>query len=76
LYNLRGNAIVAVLDHGEVRADRARHVVVAHRDGRWWYAALKIACDRKEVYLQSFRRSNDDQIARFKGRGELVHEGE
>jgi len=65
----------AVLDLGEVRADRDRHVVVAHHDGRWWYAALKIAGNRNEVYLQSFRRSNADQIARFKGRGTLVRTG-
>ncbi|WP_172428782.1 phage portal protein family protein [Azospirillum brasilense] len=45
-----------VLDRGEVRADREHHVIVAHLNDKWWYAALKVTKDQKEVYLQSFRR--------------------
>lgn len=65
----------AVLDHGEVRSDRERHVVVAHHDGAWWYAVVKVTGDRREVYLQSFRRSNDDQVNNFRKRGALVRSG-
>jgi len=64
-----------VLDRGEVRADREHHVIAAHHDGVWWYAALKVTRDLKEVYLLSFRRSNNDQIARIRKRGRLVRSG-
>ena len=65
----------AVLDRGEVRADRERHVIAAYQDGTWWYAALKVTRDLKEVYLLSFRCSNSDQIKRIRERGTLVRTG-
>ncbi|WP_211104153.1 hypothetical protein [Azospirillum sp. Sh1] len=61
-----------VLNRGEVRADRDHHVVVAHFNGKWWYAALKTTRDGKEVYLQSFRRMRPADLPRFHRRGELV----
>ena len=51
---------------------RENHVIVAHQDGQWWFAALKVTGDRKEVYLQTFHRSNPGQIARLTRRGTLV----
>ena len=62
----------AILDQGEVREDRERHVIVAHHDSVWWCAVIKVTADRKEVYLQSLRRSNDDQIANMRARGILI----
>jgi hypothetical protein len=64
----------AMLDHGEVRADRDRHLVIAHLDGNWRVAALKVTGDRKEVFLQTFHSSNERNIVRFKLRGVLVRE--
>lgn len=64
-----------VFDHGEVRADRDRHVVVAYLDDVWWYAVVKVTPNRHEVYLQSYRRSNDDQIANVRQRAVLIRKG-
>lgn len=61
-----------VLDYGEVRTDRERHVVVAYLGEVWWYAVVKVTSDRHEVYLQSFRRSNEDQIANVRKRAVLI----
>lgn len=64
-----------VLDHGEVRADRERHVVVGYLDDVWWYAVVKVTSNGHEVYLQSCRRSNDDQIANVRQRAVLIRPG-
>ncbi|CAO3439428.1 DNA-cytosine methyltransferase (EC 2.1.1.37) [Azospirillum argentinense] len=61
-----------VLDRGEVRADREHHVIVAHLNDKWWYAALKVTKDQKEVYLQSFRRMRPADLPRFYQRGEMI----
>ncbi|CAO3459012.1 hypothetical protein [Azospirillum largimobile] len=61
-----------ILDQSEVREDRERHVIVAHHDAVWWCAVVKVTVDRKEVYLQSLRRSNNDQIANMRARGVLI----
>ncbi|CBS91091.1 hypothetical protein [Azospirillum lipoferum] len=61
-----------ILDQGEVREDRERHVVVARHDLVWWCAVVKVTVDRRGVYLQSLRRSNNDQIANMRARGVLV----
>ncbi|WP_181449427.1 hypothetical protein [Azospirillum thermophilum] len=65
----------ALLDHGEVRTDRDRHVVVAHLDGKWRYAALKVTEDRREVYLASFRVMRKKQVFDFSRKGDLVRKG-
>ncbi|MBP2293131.1 hypothetical protein [Azospirillum rugosum] len=62
----------AVLDDGEVRTDRERHVVVACLEKEWWLASLKTTMDRREVYLLTFHRSNKRQIAKFSQSGRLV----
>ncbi|MEC4591621.1 phage portal protein [Nitrospirillum amazonense] len=55
-----------VLDRGEVRADRANHAVVAHLDGQWWYAAVKVTNTRDAVYLSSFHRMRESSLAAFR----------
>lgn len=65
----------SILDQGEVREDRERHVIVAHHDSAWWCAVIKVTVGRREVYLQSLRRSNNDQIANIRMRGILVRHG-
>lgn len=61
-----------VLSFGEVREDRERHVVAARFDGEWWMATVKVTIDRKEVYLQTFHRSNERQLRRFRKHPKLV----
>ncbi|MDW7555298.1 hypothetical protein D9623_27215 (plasmid) [Azospirillum brasilense] len=61
-----------VLDRGEVRAGREHHVIVAHLNDKWWYAALKVTKDQKEVYFQSFRRMRPADLPRFYQRGEMI----
>lgn len=64
-----------VLSLGEVREDRERHVVAARFDGEWWMATVKVTVDRKEVYLQTFHRSNERQLRRFRKHPKLVRAG-
>jgi len=64
-----------LLDHGEVRTDRDCHVVAAHFNGQWRYAAIKVSGDRKEVYLASFRTMRKKQIIDFPTKGSLVRAG-
>ncbi|NUB14781.1 hypothetical protein GAY28_20315 [Azospirillum brasilense] len=61
-----------VLDRGEVRADKEFHIIAAHHDGEWWYAAVKVTRDRKEVYLQSFHVMRKKQVIDFPSKGTLV----
>ncbi len=61
-----------LLDHGEVRTDRDNHVVVAHINGVWRYAAVKVTGDQKEVYLSSFHRMRAKQVYDFPNRGRLI----
>jgi len=61
-----------VLDRGEVRTDKEFHVVAAHQDGEWWYAAVKVTKDGKEVYLKSFHVMRKKQVIDFPKKGTLV----
>lgn len=58
-----------LLDHGEVRTDRDNHIVVAHINGVWRCAAVKVTGDRKEVYLSSFHRMRAKQVLTSPTRG-------
>lgn len=64
-----------LLDHGEVRTDRDNHVVVAHIDGIWRCAVIKVTGDRKEVYLSSFHRMRAKQVYDFPNKGSLIRAG-
>lgn len=61
-----------ILAFGEVRSDRARHVVAAYFDENWWIASLKVTADLREVYLLTFHRSNERQIRKFRKIPEII----
>lgn len=64
--------VQTVISEGEVREDRDRHVVAAHFDEQWWMATLKVTEDRKEVFMQTFHRSNERQVRKFRKIEKLV----
>ncbi|MFS2008974.1 hypothetical protein ACCD06_03785 [Azospirillum sp. CT11-132] len=63
-----------ILDSGEVRTDRDKHVVVAHLRGVWRCAILKVTGNLNEVYLSSLHRMRKKQVIDFPAKGNLVRE--
>lgn len=64
-----------LLDHGEIRADRNHHIIAAHFNGKWRYAAVKVTEDGKEIYLSSFHDMRKKQVIDFPNKGTLVRRG-
>ncbi|WP_434623176.1 hypothetical protein [Azospirillum sp. B2RO_4] len=63
-----------ILDRGEVRTDRDKHVVVAHLHGVWRCAILKVTSNLNEVYLSSLHRMRKKQVIDFPIKGSLVRQ--
>lgn len=64
-----------LLSSGEILTDRAKHfVTIASGGEKPWMAVIKVTASGKGAWLQSMRRTNDADIARIRGRSELVRE--
>lgn len=61
-----------MLDDGEVIRDGAQHLVFILVDGEPWYAVVKATRDGREVYLQSYRRTDRRNWDKVRKKGELV----
>lgn len=62
-----------VIEGAEVGVrDRETHVVLMRRAEGWWVAVVKKTKTGKAVFLQSFRRSNDEDIRRLMQRGRVL----
>lgn len=69
--------LLEMIAAGQVLADRPRHLVLLQRfGGRWWHAAVKVTRDGRELYLQSFRRTDEENVAAVRKRSRVVREGE
>ncbi|MCM8736887.1 hypothetical protein M5E06_22465 [Azospirillum sp. A1-3] len=68
------DSLQEILDSGEVRTDRDKHVVVAHLHGVWRCAILKVTGNLNEVYLSSLHRMRKKQVIDFPTKGNLVRE--
>jgi len=56
-----------MMEGGEIFAGKANHLTVAKKiDGQWWAATVKSAAEGKEIYLQSFHKKNEKDIARWR----------
>ncbi len=44
------------------------HTIIGHDDGQLMVAILKVTKDAKEVYLQSYRRTDDRQVQSWRKR--------
>jgi hypothetical protein len=56
-----------IIDNGERLPAKPLHAVVIQDRGEWFVAVLKVTKAGDEVYLQSFRRSDDKDIAKLRG---------
>lgn len=65
--------IGAAPDRLFVSGAKDRHtILVKHADGRWYVAVLKTAANGTEIYLQSFRRAAESDVARIARRDREV----
>ena len=64
--------VQAMLDRGEVFRDREMHLGLLHDEGAWFYAVIKTTKTGKAVFLQSFRRTNVNDIERVRARSVVV----
>lgn len=53
---------------------REKTVVLVRRKGKWYMAAVKATGDGKELYVTSFRKTNDSDISQIKKNGKVVYE--
>ena len=54
--------------------DRDLHRVFIREEGRLYRAVVKVTADQSEMYLQSFRRTNSDDIDSTRSSGEVVYD--
>ena len=67
--------LLEMIAAGEAIADRPRHLVLLRRfESRWWHAVIKVTRDRRELYLQSFRRTDQENVAAVRKRGRIMRE--
>lgn len=64
-----------LLDGGERLYDKTHHATVILHRGKPYIAVLKVTNDMKEVYLQSFRRTDEKNIKLLRNRMESAGGG-
>ncbi|WP_428527139.1 phage minor head protein [Roseibium sp.] len=69
--------VQALLDSGEIRADRSRKdstdfAAAGLIGGAWWRVVFRVTKAGDEIFLKSFRRSSENQIESYRKRGEQL----
>lgn len=64
----------SLLKHGEILTGNKprHHLVFSPVGGEWMVAVLKVTQNTKEVYLQSYRRTDPSQIDSWRKRGKKM----
>lgn len=65
----------AIVDGGEVIQDGERTLVFLERFGRLYVAAVKSTATGRGLFLTSFRRANQDELARQRSKGRTLRRG-
>jgi hypothetical protein len=68
--------VQAVIEQAQVivRTANQESLAFIHAGDEWWQAVIKATQDRREVYLQSFRKTNAANLAAVMKNGEVLRD--